>query len=124
MLKILGALGSRLVEGWLGRMADKRSLERARVEAAIAREQKLAQSEIDWDIEWARQAQSSWKDEFFTIILTAPLIAAAFYPNRIREMFENLEAVPMWWIVAWTVSVSAAFGYRKLVNLVLGLLKR
>jgi len=105
-------------------MADKRSLERARVEAAIAREQKLAQSEIDWDIEWARQAQSSWKDEFFTIILTAPLIAAAFYPNRIREMFENLEAVPMWWIVAWTVSVSAAFGYRKLVNLVLGLLKR
>lgn len=124
MWTILTEIGGQFVKGWLNGMRNKQEIERARAEAQIAREHKIAQAEIDWDIEWARQAQGSWKDEFFTLILTAPLLAAAFYPDRVRTMFVNLEVVPLWWIAAWTVSVSAAFGYRKLVNLVLGLLKR
>lgn len=121
MWDLVIALGRQAFSGWIERGQDKRALEKARVEAQIAREQKIATAEIDWDLEWARQAQGSWKDEFYTIILTAPLIASVFWPERVQTAFEALDAsVPDWWIAAWSVTVAAAFGYRKLINIISG----
>lgn len=124
MWSVLASLGGQLVTGWLGGMKNKQEIKKAEAEAEIARAHKIATAEIDWDIEWARQAKSSWADEFFTIVLTLPLLAAMWWPERVRAMFENLEVVPIWWISAWSVAVSAAFGYRKLVNLISAGMKR
>lgn len=124
MWNVIASVAKQAAQGLIGGMKNRQEIKRAMAEAEIARAHKVASAEIDWDIEWARQAKSSWADEFFTVVLTVPLLAAMWWPDRVRTMFENLEVVPIWWISAWSVAVSAAFGYRKLVNLISAGMKR
>ena len=75
---------------------------------------KTLEAETNWDIEALRQSQYSWKDEWFTILLSLPFIGA-FIPE-IQEYvltgFNYLNQTPDWYRWAFLGAVCASFGLR------------
>jgi hypothetical protein len=74
--------------------------------------------EIGWDNRMATGSMTSWKDEWFTIILSIPLIGA-FIPKLapyILKGFEVLAECPDWYKGALGVAIGAAFGMRQYAN--------
>tara|TARA_R110001606_G_scaffold103499_1_gene226214 strand:- start:71 stop:454 length:384 start_codon:yes stop_codon:yes gene_type:complete len=103
---------------WMsGKVAEKKAqsatkVARAQVEAVVM--QKKATGEIDWDLEMAKGSQSSWKDEWLTILFSIPLILA-FTPGMediVRNGFQQLEQMPEWYQYSLGVIVAASFGVR------------
>lgn len=90
----------------------------AQAEAEIARLSKMAEADINWDLESARQMQHSWKDEWMTFLLSGPMIVA-FVPGGqeiVAEGFAAIASVPDWYKVSFLTAVAASFGMRALVN--------
>ena len=60
-----------------------------------------------------------WKDELWTLIFAAPLIAI-FFPYLQPYVISGFEAlntqVPDWYLAFVAIAVSAAFGYREIVR--------
>ncbi len=89
-----------------------------RLNAQARIEEKHIDHEMDWDLVQARQSQFSWKDEFWTIVLSIPLVMC-FIPGLEQyavKGFENLERVPEWYIIAVGVAIASAFGFRQMVG--------
>ncbi len=85
---------------------------KAQAEAVVM--QKKATGEIDWDLEMAKGSQSSWKDEWLTILFSIPLILA-FIPGMeevVANGFAQLEAMPQWYQYSLGIIVAASFGVR------------
>ena len=85
---------------------------KAQAEAIVM--QKKATGEIDWDLEMAKGSQSSWKDEWLTILFSLPLVLA-FIPGMeeiVTNGFTQLEAMPEWYQYSLGVIVAASFGVR------------
>ena len=76
---------------WLsGKVEEKKAQSATKVAKAQAEAivmQKKATGEIDWDLEMAKGSQSSWKDEWLTILFSIPLILA-FIPGM-EEVVAN-----------------------------------
>jgi len=73
----------------------------------------------DWEKSMAGASANSWKDEFWTIVFSIPLIlvfyGAMFEPNiieRVNEAFKALESLPDWYQYLLFMAVSASFGIR------------
>jgi len=72
-----------------------------------------------WDDTMASASTSSWKDEWFTILFSIPLIMC-FIPSLVpyvREGFAVLETMPDWYKGFLGAAVAASFGMRSLANL-------
>ena len=75
--------------------------------------------EIDWEQSAIEASKDSWKDELWTIVFVAILIAN-FIPSMQEYMaigFANLETTPLW--VQWGMyaSIAASFGIRTMKGL-------
>lgn len=95
----------------------KTEVERAKNELIKNREN----AEINWDNTMAEGSKDSWKDEFWTIILAIPLVMVFIPPlvPYVEQGFEVLDkTVPEWYLYALGMAISAAFGFRKLTNMI------
>lgn len=91
-----------------------------REEKRAIHERKMQQIANDQQIDLfnTQNAGASWKDEYWTLILSIPAIGC-FVPTWVptmKEGFEALETMPEWYIVAVLASIGASFGYRALVK--------
>lgn len=88
----------------------------ARLEAEATIAIKQAEHEANWEMEAVRQAGTSWKDEYWTIVLSLPLIAVFLKPlqEAVLDGFTALEQVPLWYQAAIMAALSFAFGLRAL----------
>lgn len=79
---------------------------------------KTAESyEEAWNL--AQINNSSWKDEWFTIILSVPLVLA-FIPKMVPYLtsgFAALEQMPLWYRGFLATAVAAAFGFQKVTQM-------
>ena len=82
----------------------------------------------EWESKMADASASSWKDEFWTLVLAAPIfmIGYAIAMNdvavieRVDLAFAALDTLPEWYQYLLFLAVSASFGIRgadKLMNL-------
>ena len=103
---------------WMsGKVAEKKAqsatkVARAQAEAVVM--QKKATGEIDWDLEMAKGSQSSWKDEWLTVLFSIPLVMA-FIPGMeevVANGFARLNEMPEWYQYSLGVIVAASFGVR------------
>ena len=89
---------------------------------------KALQNEGSWENIMADATKSSWKDEFFTVVLSAPIILVGYSVatgdtaiiDRLNDAFLALENLPDWYSYLLFLAVSASFGMRsvdKLMNL-------
>ena len=115
---LIGPIAS-LAGTWLEGKVEKTKAETAakvataKAEATIM--EKKATGEIDWDLEMARGSQSSWKDEWLTILFSIPLIlafAGEWGRTIVAEGFAALEVMPDWYQYTLGVIVAASFGVR------------
>lgn len=104
--------------------------ERQRIKAAAAQrrdeyEQALHQRKLDliaqgltadmnWEMEFARQAATSWKDEYTLLVVSVPLIMA-FIPGLAQYVaagFVAFAATPLWYQAMVQVLFYATVGIR------------
>jgi len=104
VLNSVGGLATSYIEG---KTAVKK--------AEATKNLKIATGEIDWDLEAMKATQSSWKDEWLTILLSFPFILS-FCGDWGREMaaagFSALEQAPSWYSYSLGVVIAASFGIR------------
>jgi hypothetical protein len=110
------------VKGWVDRKKKQQEheqlIEEAKVQSTLRRIEKDQDHAIDWDTQNAKNAATSWKDEFWTIVLSIPAILC-FVPGcaqYVKEGFDVLRDTPEWYQYALLVAISAAFGWSKLMS--------
>ena len=91
-------------------------------EKKAIQERKIAaiQNDADWEAKMADATKSSWKDEWFSLILSAPLLAVAYSVAmddqaiivRMNEAFTALNSLPEWYQYLLFIAVSASFGVK------------
>jgi hypothetical protein len=109
---------TQLAGTWLDGKVEKTKAEtgakvaKAKAEAVIM--ERKATGEIDWDLEMAKGSQSSWKDEWLTVLFSIPLVMA-FIPGMeevVANGFARLNEMPEWYQYSLGVIVAASFGVR------------
>ncbi len=118
MLNLLIGPIADLAGTWMsGKVEEKKAQAKTRVAKAEAEAivmQKKATGEIDWDLEMAKGSQSSWKDEWLTVLFSIPLVLA-FIPGMeevVKNGFARLNEMPEWYQYSLGVIVAASFGVR------------
>lgn len=100
-------LGSTYIQG-------KNKIAQADADANAEIKKKAATSLIDWETLHAKGAQTSWKDEYWTIVLSIPMILC-FFPDMVEHVnagFEALSNTPEWYRKAIMMLIMASLGIR------------
>jgi|TARA_B100000900_G_C20580136_1_gene717161 hypothetical protein len=99
-------------------------------EKKAIQERKIAtiQNDANWEAKMASGAEKSWKDEWFSILLSLPLIGVAYgvvmgdpsIIQRVNEGFASLNTLPEWYQYLLFIAVTSSFGIRgadKIMNM-------
>ena len=112
MLGALGVVGK--IVGVGGQVLTAKSdLKRVKIEAEAKAIMKAAESSETWERMSAENAKNSWKDEFWTIVLSIPLILS-FIPHLqpfVVQGFDALEDVPDWY--KWSIMSAIGFAFAR-----------
>lgn len=104
-------------------------IEDAKVDAQVAELKAKAEiaaykvkADVEWDLKWADQAGTSWKDEYILILWSLPTIAL-FIPglqHYVIDGFTLLKAfnpdAPTWFMAGWGVIFAATFGMKQALS--------
>lgn len=104
---------SNLIGGYLN---NKHEQAQAKHEARL----QVIQNDADWETKMASASASSWKDEFWTIVLAVPLFCLGWSVvvddpailGRVSDSFSALDTLPDWYQYLLFLAVSASFGIR------------
>lgn len=115
---LLGPL-TELAGGWLKGKADAQAaaanLKLVEAEAKATIMKSAATSEAEWEKIMAQGSQSSWKDEWLTILFSVPLVlcfTGEWGRQTVSDGFAALESMPEWYQYTLGVIVAASFGVR------------
>lgn len=119
MLQALIGPLTELAGGWLKGKADKQAAEsKLKLTEAETKSKILLSKETsvaDWERIMAQGSQTSWKDEWLTILFSIPLVLV-FLGDTGRDIVANgfsaLETMPDWYQYTLGVIVAASFGVR------------
>lgn len=95
-------------------LKSKAKLKQTKVEGEIDIVKTAAQDLAQWEQLHAKGSQTSWKDEFWTLIWAAPLIMC-FIPGGVeyaKAGFAALAQMPEWYTYVLVTIVLASFGIR------------
>ena len=108
-----------LAGGWLNAKTQKQAADaklklteaEAKAKIMLSKETSVA----DWERIMAQGSQSSWKDEWLTILFSIPLVLVFFGDTGrtiVADGFTALETMPEWYQYTLGVIVAASFGVR------------
>jgi hypothetical protein len=109
MWQALIAPVTELVGGHFKRKAEEK-------QAQHERKLEVIKHEANWDNIQATNSATSWKDEWFTVLFSIPLVMA-FVPEMVqivKDGFEVLDQMPDWYKGFLGAAVAASFGIRTL----------
>lgn len=122
LFSMIGSVIMDTIRSWMKthqiKAKHKVKMQEKQLEAELESVRRAAEVDADWDRIQAKNSLSSWKSEFWTLILATPLIMC-FIPGMAEYAytgFKNLEQVPEWYIIAVGVAIASAFGFRKIVT--------
>ncbi|MCD9147873.1 hypothetical protein [Pseudophaeobacter flagellatus] len=102
--ELLG-IGSKIVEA-------RSRLKVAKIEAQTTATQSRAQQDGAWEAMAAENARNSWLDEYWTAVLTVPLVLAFLGAgDAVADGFAALQGVPDWY--KWSVLASVSFAFAR-----------
>lgn len=121
MLKLLIGPITDMVGSYMNNKAEEKQAKHQAKMTAI-------QNDADWEAKMADASSSSWKDEWFTILLSLPLLLIGYAVTvdditiieRVKAGFQTLEELPEFYQYLLFIAVSASFGIKgadKLMNL-------
>lgn len=105
-------------------LANKAAVKAAKHDATMS----TIQNNADWETKMAAASADSYKDEFFVIVLSAPIFFIGYsiavddpaIVLRVKEGLNALGGLPQWYQYLLFIAVSSSFGIRgadKLMNL-------
>jgi len=126
-IKVL--LGKGLVEPVANYYNRKQELKHARFEAELKFEQAQGDrkaelikaglaADANWEMEFARQAQTSWKDEYTLLVVSIPAVFAFVRtswfdgPAIVAAGFAALDTTPVWYQILLGSMFAATVGIR------------
>ena len=97
-------------------LSNKAEEKKAKHEAKM----NVIQNDADWEAKMADASANSWKDEFFSLILSLPLFFIGYaivvddmtIINRVEQAFAALNNLPDWYQYLLFIAVSASFGIK------------
>lgn len=104
---------------WKTKTEAKAKITQVEAEAKATAMTKAAEQEGAWENIFAEQAATSWKDEYWTIVLSIPMILCFFGPRAVavvRDGFAALAMTPAWYQGTVLAAVGGAFGLRALTK--------
>lgn len=107
---LVGPVVDLIGEHFKRKAQEKRAVHERKLEAI--------KQDSNWENIHASNANSSWKDEWFTILFSIPCILA-FFPSMVpvvMEGFAVLNGMPDWYKGFLGAAVAASFGLRGLAN--------
>jgi len=103
------------VKGFIQNKKAKTELKLTEIKASKKRMEDIAAGKIAWEQSAVDQMQSSWKDEFWTLIFGAILLGC-FLPwtqDYVAKGFIFLdEHTPQWFATCLIICISASFGIK------------
>mgnify|MGYP000084668532 FL=1 len=95
-----------------GKVEEKKAVQQRKIEAI--------QKDANWEEKMASATDKSWKDEFWSVILSLPILAVAYSVamddvtiiDRVNEGFAALDSLPEWYQYLLFIAVSASFGLK------------
>ena len=92
----------------------------AEKQATHERKLQVIQNDAAWENKMAYATASSWKDEFWTLVLAAPVFMIGYaiamddvaVIERVDMAFAALDTLPEWYQYLLFLAVSASFGIR------------
>lgn len=113
MLKMLLGPVADLASGYLQNKAEEKKL---RHQAKM----QVISNGAEWESKMADASASSWKDEFWTLVLAAPVFMIGYaiamddvaVIERVDLAFAALNTLPEWYQYLLFLAVSASFGIR------------
>lgn len=95
-----------------GKAEEKKAIQQAKINKI--------QNDANWEATMADATKNSWKDEWFTVLLSLPLLAIAYgvamddmtVIERVNRSFEVLAGLPDFYQQLLIVAVLASFGLK------------
>jgi hypothetical protein len=80
----------------------------------------MIKNDADWESKMADASASSWKDEFWTIILAVPIFMVGYaiiaddmtVVDRTKQAFQTLSELPEWYQYLLFIAISSSFGIK------------
>jgi len=119
MIGLIGPLvnlASSFIENKAEQGKAKQKAKIVQIESDAKIKEKVANGELAWEAQQAQNSASSYKDEWFVILLSIPLIGA-FIPGMvpyIKEGFIVLESMPDYYRAFLGAAIAASFGIKGL----------
>lgn len=119
-IKMVAAPISQVVTGWQQRKTVKLEGElavaKAVTDARIEKVKKGQAADIAWEV--TSLDRSGWKDEYWTVVLSIPMIMC-FVPGLVyyvEQGFAALQKTPAWYQYAIGIAIGSAFGIKTFAN--------
>jgi len=109
-----------VIKGVVDVVKTKTETKKLMAQAEQTHVRKMAEGEIAYAIESQKNMQNSWRDEWFTVILSLPLLivfGAIFFGKyewieKLKEGFNTLDSLPDWYIWALMAAIASSFGLK------------
>ena len=109
-----------VAKGAVDVIKTKTETKKLMAEAEQTHIRKMAEGDIEYAIATQKNMQNSWRDEWFTVILSLPLLivfGAIFFGkpewiDKLQEGFSTLNNLPERYIWALMASLASAFGIK------------
>ncbi len=97
-------------------LSNKAEEKQAKHEAKMT----VIQNDSDWEAKMVDASASSWKDEFWTIILAIPIFMVGYaiiandmtVVERVQQAFATLNDLPEWYQYLLFIAISSSFGIK------------
>ena len=119
-IKMVASPLTSMVTGWQKRKTAKLEGDLKIADAKTNANIKKIETGQSADIAWEKTSldQSGWKDEYWTIVLSIPMIMC-FIPGLVtyvEQGFMALQKTPLWYRYVVGVAIGSAFGVRQVAN--------
>ena len=118
LLTPLIGLASSFIQNKAEQGKAKQKAKLVQIESDSKIKEKIANGDLAWEAQQAQNSASSYKDEWFVILLSIPLIGA-FIPGMvpyIKEGFIVLESMPDYYRAFLGAAIAASFGIKGLAT--------
>lgn len=119
-IKMVATPIAQVVTGWQSRKTVKLEGELAVAKAITDARIEKVKTGQSADIAWEKTSldQSGWKDEYWTIVLSIPMVMC-FIPGLVEYVvrgFEALQNTPSWYQYVIGLAIGSAFGVKQVAN--------
>jgi hypothetical protein len=112
--ELIGNYITKRMEIKAAQVQGEQAIKKALLERQLVLIQEGLHADMQWEMEMAKQAASSWKDEYVLILVSIPAVLA-FIPGAapvVADGFDAIDKMPRWYQIVFVSVLLATYGIR------------